>query len=63
MQLQNITPTVYLYSLVIKLSSFVGSPAKTLALFREMKEHGRLPKIDLYNAVCFALFVVRDIYQ
>lgn len=51
MQLQNLVPTVYLYSLVIKLSSFVGSPAKTLSLFREMKEHGRLPKIDLYNAI------------
>jgi pentatricopeptide repeat protein len=51
MQKNKIIPTLFLYSLVVKFSSLIGSPAKTLFLFREMKAHNRLPQIDLYNSI------------
>jgi pentatricopeptide repeat protein len=51
MQKNKIIPTLFLYSLVVKFSSLIGSPSKTLFLFREMKAHNRLPQIDLYNSI------------
>jgi len=51
MQKNKVIPTLFLYSLVVKFSSLIGSPSKTLFLFREMKTHNRLPKIDLYNSI------------